>query len=55
MKRDLGDSAVLLGGSTAGLLAARVLAERFATVGGNHTSTRNGGVRGRAGEEYGWR
>ena len=55
MRRDLGDCAVVLGGSTAGLLAARVPAERFATVGGNHTSTRNGGVRGRAREEYGWK
>ena len=32
MRRDLGDRAVVLGGSMAGLLAARVLAERFATV-----------------------
>ena len=32
MRRDLGDRAVILGGSMAGLLAARVLAERFATV-----------------------
>ena len=32
MKRNLGDCAVVLGGSVAGLLAARVLAERFATV-----------------------
>lgn len=32
MRRDLGDCAVVLGGSIAGLLAARVLAERFATV-----------------------
>ena len=32
MRRDLADCAVVLGGSMAGLLAARVLAERFATV-----------------------
>ena len=32
MRRNLGDCAVVLGGSMAGLLAARVLAERFATV-----------------------
>ena len=32
MRRTLGDCAVVLGGSVAGLLAARVLAERFATV-----------------------
>ena len=32
MRRNLGDRAVVLGGSMAGLLAARVLAERFATV-----------------------
>ena len=53
--RDLGDRAVILGGSMAGLLAARVLAEQLATVGENHRSTRNGGVRGRAGEKYDWR
>ena len=32
MRRTLGDCAVVLGGSVAGLLAARVLTERFATV-----------------------
>lgn len=32
MKHDLGDRAVVLGGSMAGLLVARVLADRFATV-----------------------
>ena len=32
MRRNLGDRAVVLGGSVAGLLAAQVLAERFATV-----------------------
>ncbi len=32
MRQDLGDRAVVLGGSMAGLLAARVLAERFTTV-----------------------
>ncbi len=32
MRRDLGDRAVVLGGSIAGLLVARVLADRFATV-----------------------
>ena len=32
MRRNLGDIAVVLGGSMAGLLAARVLAERFTTV-----------------------
>lgn len=32
MKRTLGDCAVVLGGSLAGLLAARVLADRFTTV-----------------------
>ena len=53
--RDLGDRAVVFGASMAGLLAARVLAEQFATVGENHRSTRNGGVPGRAGEEYDWR
>ena len=31
MRRTLGDCAVVLGGSVAGLLAARVLTERFAT------------------------
>ena len=32
MRRDLGERAVVLGGSMAGLLVARVLADRFATV-----------------------
>ena len=32
MRRDLGERAVVLGGSMAGLLLARVLADRFATV-----------------------
>lgn len=32
MRRDLGNAAVVLGGSIAGMLAARVLAERFDTI-----------------------
>ena len=55
MRRDLGNCAVVVDGSMAGLRAARVLAEQFAIVGGNHRSTRDGGVGDRARGEYGWR